>query len=114
MQGGVALVGDAAHNIHPLAGQGANLGIMDAACLAGVIAEALKTGRQWSALPTLRRYERSRKGDNRIMEATMSGFKQLFGNDNPLLVEVRNMGLNLVDHAPVIKRLFIKQAAGRL
>ena len=48
------------------------------------------------------------------MEATMSGFKQLFGNDNPLLVEVRNMGLNLVDHAPVIKRLFIKQAAGRL
>ena len=114
VQGGVALVGDAAHNIHPLAGQGANLGIMDAACLAGVIAEALKTGRQWSALHTLRRYERSRKGENRIMEATMSGFKQLFGNDNPLLVEVRNMGLNLVDHAPAIKRLFIKQAAGRL
>jgi 2-octaprenylphenol hydroxylase len=85
VQEGVALIGDAAHNIHPLAGQGANLGIMDAACLAGVIAEALAAGRQWSALHTLRKYERSRKGDNRVMEATMTGFKQLFGNDNPLL-----------------------------
>jgi 2-octaprenylphenol hydroxylase len=110
----VALIGDAAHNIHPLAGQGANLGIMDAACLAGVIAEALAAGRQWSALHTLRKYERSRKGDNRVMEATMTGFKQLFGNDNPLLAEIRNMGLNLVDRAPVVKQLFTRQALGKL
>ncbi len=114
VQSGVALVGDAAHNIHPLAGQGANLGIMDAACLAAVITEAVSAGRQWSALHTLRKYERSRKGDNRVMEATMTGFKHLFGNDNPLLAELRNVGLNLVDHAPAIKRLFTKQAVGRL
>ena len=114
VQPGVALVGDAAHNIHPLAGQGANLGIMDAACLAAVVAEALQANRQWSAYHSLRKYERSRKGDNRIMEATMTAFKQLFGNDNPLLVEVRNTGLNLVDHAPVIKQLFTKQALGKL
>lgn len=111
---GVALVGDAAHSIHPLAGQGANLGIMDAACLAEVIAEALEAGRQWSAMHTLRKYERGRKGDNRIMEATMTVFKQLFGNDNPFLTEIRNIGLNLVDHAPVIKNLFSRQAIGKL
>ena len=114
VQAGVALIGDAAHNIHPLAGQGANLGIMDAASLARVIDDALKAGRQWSAHHTLRKYERSRKGDNRIMEATMTGFKQLFGNDNPLLTEIRNTGLNLVDHAPAVKQLFIKQALGQL
>jgi len=114
VQDGVALIGDAAHNIHPLAGQGANLGIMDAACLAGVIAEALAAGRQWSAWHTLRKYERGRKGDNRVMETTMTGFKQLFGNDNPLLAEIRNMGLNLVDRAPVVKRLFTRQALGEL
>jgi 2-octaprenylphenol hydroxylase len=112
VQQGLALIGDAAHNIHPLAGQGANLGIMDAACLAEVIADALQAKRQWSALHTLRKYERTRKGDNRLMEAAMTGFKHLFGNDNPLLSEVRNTGLNLVDHAGPIKQLFINQALG--
>ena len=114
VQQGLALVGDAAHNIHPLAGQGANLGIMDAACLAKVIAEALQRQRQWSAYHTLRKYERSRKGDNRIMETTMTGFKHLFGNDNPFLAEIRNMGLNLVDHADPVKQVFIRQALGEL
>jgi 2-octaprenylphenol hydroxylase len=112
VQQGLALIGDAAHNIHPLAGQGANLGIMDAACLAQVITDAVRAGRQWSAIHTLRKYERTRKGDNRLMEATMTGFKQLFGNDNPLLAEIRNIGLNLVDHAGPIKQLLIKQALG--
>ena len=114
VQPGVALIGDAAHNIHPLAGQGANLGIMDAACLAGVVAEALGAARQWSAYHTLRKYERSRKGDNRVMEATMTGFKQLFGNDNPLLAELRNTGLTLVDRLPVVKQFFTRQALGKL
>jgi len=112
VQQGMALIGDAAHNIHPLAGQGANLGIMDAACLAEVIVDALHAQRQWSALHTLRKYERRRKGDNRLMETTMTAFKHLFGNDNPLLAEVRNIGLNLVDHAGPIKQLFINQALG--
>ena len=112
VQQGMALIGDAAHNIHPLAGQGANLGIMDAACLAEVIVDALHAQRQWNALHTLRKYERRRKGDNRLMETTMTAFKHLFGNDNPALVEVRNIGLNLVDHAGPIKQLFINQALG--
>ena len=112
VQQGLALIGDAAHNIHPLAGQGANLGIMDAACLAEVVADALQAQRQWSALHTLRKYERRRKGDNRLMETTMTGFKHLFGNDNPLLTEMRNIGLNVVDHAGPIKQVFIKQALG--
>lgn len=112
VQQGLALIGDAAHNIHPLAGQGANLGIMDAACLAEVITDALQARRQWSALHTLRKYERSRKGDNRLMEATMTGFKHLFGNGNPLLTEIRNIGLNVADHAGPIKQMLINQALG--
>ncbi len=109
---GLALIGDAAHNIHPLAGQGANLGIMDAACLAEVITDALQAQRQWSAVHTLRKYERRRKGDNRLMEATMTGFKHLFGNEDPVLTEIRNIGLNAADHAGSIKQMLINQALG--
>jgi 2-polyprenylphenol 6-hydroxylase len=112
VQQGIALIGDAAHNIHPLAGQGANLGIMDAACLAEVIADALYAERQWNALHTLRKYERRRKGDNRLMEATMTGFKHLFGNDNPFITEIRNIGLNVADHAGPLKQMLINQALG--
>lgn len=109
---GLALVGDAAHTIHPLAGQGANLGIMDAAVLANVIAEAKTAGRQWWALHTLRKYERARKGENRLMETAMSGFKQLFGNDNLWLSSLRNTGLVLADRLPLLKSLFMKHAMG--
>jgi 2-octaprenylphenol hydroxylase len=112
VQQGLALIGDAAHNIHPLAGQGANLGIMDAACLAQVITDALQAQRQWSAVHTLRKYERRRKGDNRLMEAAMTGFKHLFGNADPLLTEIRNIGLNAADHAGPIKQMLINQALG--
>jgi 2-octaprenylphenol hydroxylase len=78
-----------------------------------VITDALQARRQWSALHTLRKYERSRKGDNRLMEATMTGFKYLFGNDNPWLTEIRNIGLNVVDHAGPVKQVFINQALGK-
>ncbi len=112
VQANMALIGDAAHNIHPLAGQGANLGIMDAACLAETVVDALHAQRQWHALHTLSKYERRRKGDNRLMEAGMTSFKHLFGNANPYLTELRNVGLNLADHFAPLKKLFIRQALG--
>ncbi len=109
---GLALIGDAAHNIHPLAGQGANLGIADAFVLAEVICTARRAGRQWAALHTLSKYQRQRKGANQLMEISMTGFKRLFGDDNALLSEIRNAGLSLVDHLPALKYRIIKQALG--
>ena len=109
---GLALIGDAAHNIHPLAGQGANLGIADAFALADVICTARKANRQWAALHTLSKYQRQRKGANQLMEMSMTGFKELFGQKNVLLSELRNAGLSLVDHLPALKYRIIKQALG--
>lgn len=109
---GLALIGDAAHNIHPLAGQGANLGIADAFVLAEVIMAAKKAGRQWAAQHTLAKYQRQRKGANQLMELSMTGFKELFGRENPLLSEIRNAGLSLVDHIPALKYRIIQQALG--
>lgn len=109
---GLALIGDAAHNIHPLAGQGANLGIADAFVLAEVIRHARQANRQWAALHTLKKYQRQRKGANRVMELSMTGFKELFGNENALLSELRNAGLSLVDHIPPLKYRIIQQALG--
>jgi 2-octaprenylphenol hydroxylase len=112
VKSGLALIGDAAHNIHPLAGQGANLGIADAFALAEVIVAARKANRQWAALHTLSKYQRQRKGANQIMEISMTGFKHLFGKNNALLSEIRNAGLSLVDHLPALKYRIIKQALG--
>ena len=112
VQPGLALIGDAAHNIHPLAGQGANLGIADAFALADVILQAKKSGRQWAALHTLKKYQRQRKGANRVMELSMTGFKELFGHENALLSEIRNAGLSLVDNIPAMKYRIIRQAFG--
>lgn len=110
---GLALIGDAAHNIHPLAGQGANLGIADAFALAETISAAQKAGRQWAALHTLKKYQRQRKGANGLMELSMTGFKALFVNDNTLLSELRNAGLTLLDHLPALKYRIIRQALGK-
>ena len=109
---GLALIGDAAHSIHPLAGQGANLGIADAIALAEIISNAKKANRQWAALHTLKKYQRQRKGANQLMETSMTGFKELFGNKNSVLSEVRNAGLSLVDHLPAVKYKIIQQAIG--
>ncbi len=109
---GLALIGDAAHSIHPLAGQGANLGIADAAALAEIISSAKKSGRRWTSLHTLSKYQRQRKGANQMMELSMTGFKELFGRDNAVLSEIRNAGLSLVDHLPILKYRIIRQALG--
>lgn len=109
---GLALVGDAAHVIHPLAGQGVNLGLLDAAALIDVLVEARARKRSLGSFANLRRYERARMGDNLIMQGTMDGFKRLFSNQVLPLKLVRNLGLGFVDHALPLKRIIARQALG--
>ncbi|MDH5736113.1 MAG: UbiH/UbiF/VisC/COQ6 family ubiquinone biosynthesis hydroxylase [Gammaproteobacteria bacterium] len=109
---GLALIGDAAHTIHPLAGQGANLGILDAASLAQVILEADLQGREISSYATLRKFERWRRGENTLMMYSMSGFKNLFSNEQTGLTMVRNLGLNLVNKVIPVKHKFMRHAMG--
>lgn len=108
----VALAGDAAHTIHPLAGQGVNLGFLDAAALAQVLRDARAAGRDPGGFGVLRRYERWRKGHNVAMQCAMDGFRWLFGSRLPPLRTVRNLGLGLTDRTPFAKRLFMEHAMG--
>jgi 2-octaprenylphenol hydroxylase len=103
---GVALVGDAAHVIHPLAGQGVNLGLLDAATLVDVLSGAREARRALGGLPTLRRYERARKGDNLAVQYAMDGFKRLFGSSLSPVRTVRNLGLRAANEVGPLKRLF--------
>ncbi len=109
---GLALVGDAAHSIHPLAGQGVNLGLMDVA----VLAEELVRGRARGEAPgderLLARYARRRRGDNATMLALMDGFRLLFGARHPALTLARNLGMSGVDRSGPLKRLLMQQATG--
>jgi 2-octaprenylphenol hydroxylase len=111
---GVALVGDAAHVIHPLAGQGVNLGLLDAATLVDVLSAARDARRALGGLPTLRRYERARKGDNLVVQYAMDGFKRLFGSSLPPVRTVRNLGLRAANEVGPLKRLFARVALGSL
>jgi 2-polyprenylphenol 6-hydroxylase len=109
---GLVLVGDAAHSIHPLAGQGVNLGFLDVAVLAEVLLHAAQRGERLSDVKVLSRYERRRMPHNLAMMAAMEGFERLFQAD-PLAVRwLRNAGLNWVDDLPEAKALFVRQALG--
>jgi 2-octaprenylphenol hydroxylase len=110
---GIALIGDAAHVIHPLAGQGANLGIADAVCLAKTILEALEKQRAIGAVYTLRRYERERRFHNRLMSGGINLIKHLFASSNPILKGTRNFGLRSVDKIAWLKNQFAYYGMGK-
>ena len=107
-----ALCGDAAHGIHPIAGQGLNLGFKDAAALAETVVEADRLGQDIGALDVLQRYERWRRFDTVQMGITTDVLNRLFSNDFAPLRTVRDIGLGLVDRMPMIKGFFIRQASG--
>jgi 2-octaprenyl-6-methoxyphenol hydroxylase len=108
----LALVGDAAHTIHPIAGQGLNLGFRDAMALADLLIEAVRRGEDPGAPDLLRRYQRRRRPDNLLMLAATDALDRLFSNDHPLLRLVRDVGIAAVHRAPPLKRLFMRQAMG--
>ncbi|MBV1913216.1 MAG: UbiH/UbiF/VisC/COQ6 family ubiquinone biosynthesis hydroxylase [Cycloclasticus sp.] len=108
----MVLVGDAIHTIHPLAGQGANLGLQDAMGLAKVILKAHESKRDIASQQVLRRYERQRKGDNLIMMGMMDGFKRLFGTDETLIKLTRSTGMGLVNQSALLKNKICQYAMG--
>ncbi|WP_295692381.1 UbiH/UbiF/VisC/COQ6 family ubiquinone biosynthesis hydroxylase [Maricaulis sp.] len=108
----VAFVGDAARGIHPLAGQGFNLGIRDAAALAEVVGEARRVGLDIGALITLRRYEEWRKFDSAMLAAGTDVFNRLFSNDIEPIRQLRGLGLSLVNKIGPARRFFMRQAGG--
>jgi len=108
----MALIGDAAHVIHPIAGQGLNLGLKDVAALAEVVVDAARLGIDLGQADVLERYQRWRRFDTMAMGLATNSLNFLFSNQSTLLRTVRDIGLGLVDRAPPLKNLFIRQAAG--
>jgi 2-octaprenyl-6-methoxyphenol hydroxylase len=108
----LALIGDAAHVVHPLAGQGLNIGMRDVAALAETVIDATRLGLDIGAGAQLERYERWRRFDSAFSAAVMDGLNRLFSNDRAPLRILRDLGLGLVDRAPALKRFLVSEAAG--
>lgn len=108
----LALVGDAAHGIHPIAGQGLNLGLRDVGALAEVLAEAKRRGEDIAAAAVLARYQTWRRFDTAALAMATDGVNRLFSNDNPALRLVRDLGMGAVSAMPGLRRAFMRQAAG--
>lgn len=108
----LALIGDAAHGVHPIAGQGLNLGFRDVAALTEVIADAARTGLDIGDTSVLERYERWRRFDSMLAAAGFDALNRLFSRENNLLRSAREVGLQMVDRLPALKRALIGEAAG--
>jgi 2-octaprenyl-6-methoxyphenol hydroxylase len=107
-----ALCGDSAHGIHPIAGQGLNLGLKDAAALAETLLDTARLGLDIGTLDVLKRYERWRRFDSVTMGFTMDAFNRLFSNDIAPLRFARDLGLGIVDQIAPLRRLFMRTAGG--
>ncbi|MGE3145498.1 MAG: ubiquinone biosynthesis hydroxylase [Pseudorhodoplanes sp.] len=108
----LALVGDAAHVIHPIAGQGLNMGLRDIAALAESVADAVRLGLDAGDASVLERYQRWRRFDTMAMGVATDGLNRLFSNKSDVLRLARDVGLGLVDRMPALKNFFIREAAG--
>ena len=108
----LALIGDAAHIIHPIAGQGLNMGLRDVAALAEAIADAARLGLDPGGPDVLERYQRWRRFDTMTMGIATDGLNRLFSNHSDVLRLARDIGLGLVERMPALKRVFIREAAG--
>ena len=108
----VALIGDAAHSVHPLAGQGANLGFLDAAALAQVVLQAQTKKKDFGTHHVLRQYERWRQGDNRIMMQAFTGLKEIYEQDVYPLPVIRGLGMNMLNRIAPAKRWLMMRAMG--
>mgnify|MGYP001944006275 CR=1 FL=1 len=110
--GRLALVGDAAHGMHPIAGQGLNAGLRDVAALAHVMDHAVKRGEDFVSPLVLDRYATWRRWDTASLAASTDLFNRLFSNDNPVLRGIRDIGMGLINAAPALRRGFVREAAG--
>jgi 2-octaprenylphenol hydroxylase len=109
---GLALVGDAAHTIHPLAGQGVNLGFLDCASLVQVLGQAVSDGEEYSGLRVLRRYERWRRSENALMMGACDGLNRLFAGKGMALAAARRLGMSFVAGQPLLRRALVQRALG--
>lgn len=112
VQSRVVLVGDAAHTVHPLAGQGVNMGLLDAASLVEVIVDSIKAQRNFASVDNLRRYERWRRADNMGLLVGVDMIKGLFASQNESLKSLRSCGLDATNHLNIIKNMFTRHAVG--
>ena len=108
----LALIGDSAHTVHPLAGLGANLGILDSASLAEILIDTFNSDRDIGRLQVLRRYERWRRTENQQIMYMLDGFKYLFENKFQSVQWLRNLGLDIVDEMPIVKNAIMARAMG--